>query len=80
MPRERYDELVPTADTNEVATGTDTLPVFDDIAAKMSHAIDREIQRLVRLGLPVWVSRDGAVEDLNADLALTRQAEASRTA
>ncbi len=46
----------------------------------MTDAIDEEVERLVRLGLPVWVSRNGVVEDLNADLALTRQADAARTA
>ncbi len=72
---------MPTVDTDGVATRSDTSPVLDDIAAKMSDAIDREVERLVRLGLPVWVSRDGAVKDLNADLALTltRQAEATKT-
>jgi len=54
--------------------------VLNDMAAKMTDAIDREVERLVRLGLPVWVSRDGAVVDLNADLALTRQAESAKTA
>ena len=44
----------------------------------MTYAIDREVERLVRLGLPVWVSRDGTIEDLNAGLTLTRQAEAAK--
>ena len=71
---------MPTVDTDDVAARTDTSSVVDDIEAKMTYAIDREVERLVRLGLPVWVSRDGAIEDLNAGLVLTRQAEASRTA
>ena len=72
--------VVPTVDTNEVAVQTDTSPVLGDSTAKMIYAIDREVERLVRLGLPVWVSRDGAIEDLNAGLVLTRQAETSKTA
>jgi len=71
---------VSTVDTYGVATRSDTSPVLNDMAAKMTDAIDREVERLVRLGLPVWVSRDGAVVDLNADLALTRQAESAKTA
>ena len=72
--------LVPTVDTNEVAARTDTSSVLGDIAAKMTYAIDREVERRVRLGLPEWVSRDGAIDDLNAGLVLTRRAEASKTA
>ncbi|MGH9129281.1 MAG: hypothetical protein ACRDY2_10020 [Acidimicrobiales bacterium] len=68
---------MPTVDTDAVAG---TSPAVDGIATKMTSAIDREVERLARLGLPVWVSRDGAIEDLNADLALTRQAGASKTA
>jgi hypothetical protein len=71
---------VPTVDTDGVATRSDTSPVLYDMAAKMTGAIDREVERLVRLGLPVWVSRDGAVVDLNPELVLTRQAEAAKTA
>lgn len=71
---------VPAVDTSGVTTPTGTSPAFDDITAKMTHAIDHEVERLVRLGLPVWVSRDGVVEDLNADLVLTRRAEAAKSA
>lgn len=71
--------FVSTVDTNGVATRTDPSPELGDIATKMTSAIGREVERLVRLGLPVWVSRDGAIENLNADLVLTRQAEADTT-
>jgi hypothetical protein len=63
-----------------MATPAATSPVLNDIATKMTGAIDREVERLVRLGLPVWVSQNGKVEDLNAGLALTRQAQAAKTA
>jgi hypothetical protein len=39
-------------------------PVFGDIAAKMKLAIDEEVQRLLALGLPVWVDRGNGVEAL----------------
>lgn len=71
---------MPIVDIDGVATRSDTAPVLNGIVAKMTEAIDREVERLVRLGLPVWVSRDGTVVDLNADLALTRQVEAAKTA
>jgi len=72
--------LVPAVDTNGVAPRTDTSSAFDDTAVKMTRAIDQEVERIVRLGLPVWVSRDGVIENLNTDLVLTRRAGAVKSA
>jgi hypothetical protein len=53
-------------------TGQDTLdpalvsPVFGDLAAKVAVAAKREVERRLRLGLPVIVDRGNGIEDLNA--------------
>jgi len=40
-------------------------PVFGDLIAKATLAIDLEIERRLRLGLPVVVDRGSGVEQLN---------------
>lgn len=52
------------------AADTDTLsvsPVFGDVLAKFQAAARREIERRLRLGLPVVVDRGHGVEELTAD-------------
>jgi hypothetical protein len=55
-----------------VNTDQDTLdpalvsPVFGDIPAKAATAARREVERRLRLGLPVIVDRGDGIEDLNA--------------
>jgi hypothetical protein len=39
-------------------------PVFGDIAAKMTLAIDQEVQRLLSMGLPIFVDRGNGIEVL----------------
>lgn len=41
-------------------------PVFGDIPAKVATAAQREVERRLRLGLPVIVDRGDGVEDLSA--------------
>ncbi len=41
-------------------------PVFGDIPTKVAVAAKREVERRLRLGLPVFVDRGNGVEDLNA--------------
>lgn len=41
-------------------------PVFGDIVAKIKFAADQEIERRLRLGLPVVVDRGNGVEELTA--------------
>jgi hypothetical protein len=41
-------------------------PVFGDIAAKMSLAVDEEVERLLRLGIPLVIDRGNGVEVLTA--------------
>jgi hypothetical protein len=41
-------------------------PVFGDIAAKMSLAVDQEVERLLGLGVPLVIDRGNGVEILTA--------------
>lgn len=41
-------------------------PVFGDIVAKVKLAGEQEIERLLRLGLPVVVDRGNGIEELTS--------------
>jgi hypothetical protein len=54
-----------TATPGEVATDAEWIsPVFGDIAAKVKLAGKLEVERLMRLGLPVVVDRGNGIEEL----------------
>jgi hypothetical protein len=54
-------------DADEVATWAVWVsPVFGDIVAKMTVAVNLEVERRLRLGLPVVVDRGNGIEDLPA--------------
>jgi hypothetical protein len=44
-------------------------PVFGDIVTKMTLAADREVERLLNLGVPVIVDRGNGLEELTAPLS-----------
>ena len=58
------------SETVDVEDGTErgrwVSPIFGDVVAKMTLAIDEEVARRYRLGLPVIVDRGNGIEDLNA--------------
>ena len=39
-------------------------PVFGDIVTKMTRAVDQEVERLLRLGVPVVVDRGNGIEEI----------------
>jgi len=54
-----------TATTGEIATDVEWIsPVFGDIAAKVKRAAKLEVERLLRLGLPVVVDWGNGIEEL----------------
>jgi len=54
-------------DADEVATWAVWVsPVFGDIVAKMTVAVNLEVERRLRLGLPVVVDRGNGIEELAA--------------
>ena len=56
-----------TVDADAVAARADWVsPVFGDIVAKMTLAGDREVERLLRLGVPVVVDRGNGIEEITA--------------
>ena len=58
---------VSTLVTGEMSTRTDAVtPTFDDTAAKVKLAVDQEVERRLRLGLPVVVDEGHGIEDLSA--------------
>ncbi len=62
----RYHEAMPTSDI----TASDTpsvSPVFGDVVAKFQAAVKKEVERRLKLGLPVVVDRGHGVEELTAD-------------
>ena len=62
----RYHEAMATS--NKAASDTlGVSPVFGDVAAKFQAAVRKEIERRLRLGLPVVVDRGHGVEELTAD-------------
>ena len=66
MRRRRYHASMPASDK----AASDTLsvsPVFGDVLAKFQAAARKEIERRLRLGLPVVVDRGHGVEELTAD-------------
>jgi hypothetical protein len=59
--------MAEVADTNEAILETEWIsPVFGDIVAKVNLAGEQEIERLLRLGLPVVVDRGNGIEELSA--------------
>jgi hypothetical protein len=59
-----------TTTTGEIVTDAEWIsPVFGDITAKVKLAAELEIERLLRLGLPVVVDRGNGIEDLTTWLA-----------
>ena len=66
MRRRRYHASMPASDK----AASDTLgvsPVFGDVLAKFQAAARKEVERRLRLGLPVVVDRGHGVEELTAD-------------
>jgi hypothetical protein len=54
-------------DANEVAARDEWVsPVFGDIVAKMTVAVNLEVERRLGLGLPVVVDRGNGIEELAA--------------
>jgi hypothetical protein len=59
--------MAETVTTGEIVTDADWIsPVFGDIAAKIKLAAKLEVERRLRLGLPVVVDRGNGIEDLTA--------------
>ena len=59
------DFVTDAVDTDQEAARADWMsPVFGDIVAKIQLAGDLEIERLLRLGVPVVVDRGNGVERL----------------
>ena len=55
-----------TVDTGEAVSEADWVsPVFGDIVAKMILAVDLEVERRLRSGLPVVVERGNGIEQIN---------------
>ena len=59
--------MAETVATSEVVTDPEWIsPVFGDIAAKIKLAAKLEVERRLRLGLPVVVDRGNGIEELTA--------------
>lgn len=59
--------MVWTAATSETTTESEWIsPVFGDIVAKIKLAAELEVERLLRLGLPVVVDRGNGIEELTS--------------
>jgi hypothetical protein len=59
--------MAETVTTGEIVTEAEWIsPVFGDILAKVKLAGEQEIERLLRLGLPVVVDRGNGIEELTA--------------
>jgi hypothetical protein len=66
-------------DADEVATWAVWVsPVFGDIVAKMTVGVKLEVERRLRLGLPVVVDRGNGIEDLPPDQLAEAPARTAR--
>ena len=62
----RYHEDMATSD-KAVSDTLSVSPVFGDVVAKFQAAARKEVERRLRLGLPVVEDRGHGVEELTAD-------------